>query len=65
MKVHLFILILIVSWLSKKITSLSPESRVLGRRGFPDNFVFGTAASAFQVINTSVGTMKIFPFFQV
>ncbi|KAG2326095.1 hypothetical protein Bca52824_008823 [Brassica carinata] len=48
MKVHFFILLLIVSWLSKKITSLPPESRVLGRHSFPENFVFGTAASAFQ-----------------
>ncbi|XP_033148313.1 beta-glucosidase 28 [Brassica rapa] len=56
MKVHFFILLLIVSWLSKKITSLPPESRVLGRRSFPHNFVFGTAASAFQYEGaTSVG----------
>ncbi|CAN6845002.1 unnamed protein product [Brassica oleracea] len=48
MKVKFFILLLIISWLSKKITSLPPESRVVDRRSFPDNFVFGTAASAFQ-----------------
>uniref|UniRef100_A0A1J3HJY4 Beta-glucosidase 28 n=2 Tax=Noccaea caerulescens TaxID=107243 RepID=A0A1J3HJY4_NOCCA len=48
MKVHFFILLLVISWLSKKITSLPLESHVLDRRSFPDNFVFGTAASAFQ-----------------
>ncbi|KAL0739715.1 hypothetical protein Bca4012_081228 [Brassica carinata] len=48
MKVQFFIPLLIISCLSKKITSLPPESRVLDRRSFPDNFVFGTAASAFQ-----------------
>ncbi|CAH2058010.1 unnamed protein product [Thlaspi arvense] len=48
MKVHFFILLLIISWLSKKINSLPSESRVLNRRSFPNNFVFGTAASAAQ-----------------
>ncbi|XP_013634360.1 PREDICTED: beta-glucosidase 28-like [Brassica oleracea var. oleracea] len=48
MNVKFFILLLTISWLFKKITSLPPESRVLDRRSFPDNFVFGTAASAFQ-----------------
>jgi len=47
---HFFILLVITSWLSEKITSLPPDSRVFDRHGFPDNFVFGTAASAFQVI---------------
>ncbi|CAD5321351.1 unnamed protein product [Arabidopsis thaliana] len=48
MKMHFFILLIITSWLSEKITSLPPDSRVFDRHGFPDNFVFGTAASAFQ-----------------
>ncbi|CAL9236909.1 unnamed protein product [Arabidopsis halleri] len=48
MKMQFFILLIIISWFSEKITSLPPESQVLDRHGFPDNFVFGTAASAFQ-----------------
>ncbi|EOA29111.1 hypothetical protein CARUB_v10025378mg [Capsella rubella] len=49
MKVYIFIqLLIIISWLSKKVTSFPPESRALDRHDFPDNFVFGTAASAFQ-----------------
>lgn len=59
MKVKFFILLLIISWLSKKITSLPPESRVVDRRSFPDNFVFGTAASAFQVIFQLVTLEKL------
>lgn len=59
MKVKFVIPLLIILWLSKKITSLPPESRGLDRRSFPDNFVFGTAASAFQVIFQLVTYEKI------
>ncbi|KFK37251.1 hypothetical protein AALP_AA4G233500 [Arabis alpina] len=48
MKENFFVLLLIISWWSKKITSLPPESLVFDRHSFPDNFVFGTAGSAFQ-----------------
>ncbi|AEC10424.1 beta glucosidase 29 [Arabidopsis thaliana] len=48
MNVQIFILLLIISWLTPKITSLPPESQVLDRSSFPDDFVFGTAISAFQ-----------------
>ncbi|VVB03337.1 unnamed protein product [Arabis nemorensis] len=49
MKVQFFILLVIISWCTKKITSLPSESRELDRSDFPDGFVFGTATSAFQV----------------
>ncbi|KAL1210833.1 Beta-glucosidase 29 [Cardamine amara subsp. amara] len=49
MKMQFIILLLIAAWLTKKISSLPPESRVLDRSDFPDDFIFGTAASAFQI----------------
>ncbi|EOA33476.1 hypothetical protein CARUB_v100213131mg, partial [Capsella rubella] len=48
MKMQLFILLLVTSWLTQEITSLPPEARVLDRSSFPDDFIFGTAISAFQ-----------------
>ncbi|EOA34017.1 hypothetical protein CARUB_v10021512mg [Capsella rubella] len=48
MKMQLFILLLVTSWLTQEITSLPPEPRVLDRSSFPDDFIFGTAISAFQ-----------------
>ncbi|KFK37252.1 hypothetical protein AALP_AA4G233600 [Arabis alpina] len=49
MRVQFFILLFAVSWFTKKITCLPFETRKFGRSDFPDDFIFGTATSAFQI----------------
>ncbi|KAL0769977.1 hypothetical protein Bca101_035127 [Brassica carinata] len=56
MKLPFLILLLITTWFTNNVISHSPESRLLDRSDFPDDFIFGTATSAFQTEGaTSVG----------
>ncbi|XP_024010874.1 beta-glucosidase 29 isoform X2 [Eutrema salsugineum] len=48
MKLHFLILFLTITWFTKNVTFVSPDSRVFDRSDFPDDFVFGAAISAFQ-----------------
>ncbi|KAF2569575.1 hypothetical protein F2Q70_00024599 [Brassica cretica] len=50
MKLPFLILLLITTWFTNNVISHSPESRLLDRSDFPDDFIFGTATSAFQLM---------------